>query len=91
MIKVGNYHPGRPNPNTPWVRLGTVKVFFSYTTPIAWDSEGTLYVNGNYYSSTTSKHLSILKRMYSNMMFYEVEQDFKEALEGRLTSEMRSM
>ena len=91
MIKVGNYHPGRANPNTPWVRIGLVKVFFSYTTAIAWDSEGTLFVNSNFYSSTTSKHLSILKRMYSSKTYYEVEQDFNEALDGRLISEMRSM
>ena len=91
MIKVGNYHHGRPNPNTPWVRIGQVKVFFSYTTPIAWESEGNLFVNGNFYSATTSNHLGILKRMYSAKTYYEVEQDFMEALEERLTSEMRSM
>ena len=91
MIKIGNYHPGRPNPNTPWVRIGRIKVFFSYTTAVAWDHDGALHINGNFYSSTTSKHLSILKRMYSSKHYYEVEQDFKEALEGSLISEMRSV
>lgn len=84
LPKIGNYHPGRPNPNCMWVRIGTVKIYYSYDTPIAWDSDGTLYINNSFYSSTTSKHLGFLRRMYSSKHYYPTEQDFMIALDGRL-------
>lgn len=37
---------------------------FSYGTIIAQRVNGTIYLNGTYYSNTTSRHLNLIKRSF---------------------------
>ena len=91
--KIGNYNPGRDSPNTVWLRIGRIKVFFSYQQAIAFQGvecgPNVLCVNERFYSATTSKHLVTLKRKYTYKNHFDMERDFMEALEKELNNELR--
>ena len=80
MISIGNYNPGRPSPDTVWVNVAGVTVYYSYQDPIAFTLGSRLMCNETVYSATTSKHLRILKQRFKEKTYYHVESDFKQHL-----------
>ena len=59
------------------VQGGTLRIYFSYETPIAFvSSSGKAYIAKNIWSRTTGKHLNMVKNIVSD----PEEIDFEELL-----------
>ena len=54
----GNYSSDNYGAHSLAVRMGGLTVYFSYKTPIAYETLGDLVCSENYWSSTTGKHLN---------------------------------
>lgn len=58
-VSLTNYH-GK-NANTRLVTIGSLDIYFSYETPIAFDSKSTgLVIRRNVWGPTTGKHLNAI-------------------------------
>lgn len=54
----GNYKSSNYGANALVFTIGTVKVYFSYKTPVAFSTNGNLVVRENEWGPTTGKHLN---------------------------------
>lgn len=62
-IKLFNYGLGysKPNPNTIGVDTGSLRLYFSYTTIVAFETPNSgLVISENVWSNTTGKHLNMI-------------------------------
>ena len=62
----------RKSANQTEVVIGTLKLYFSYDTPVAFAKNGRRYVSENVWSRTTGKYLNILEPDKSNRLEHSV-------------------
>lgn len=58
----GDYSSKNYGANTVYVSIGSLTLYFSYETCIAFETPGNLRVSENVWSNTTGKHLNMIDR-----------------------------
>lgn len=82
IIAIGNYGETKTSrPNTVYVKINNLKIYFSYEDIIAFSSNGILYVSENIWSKTTGKHINYIEPRRKNRLPYDI---FKEKLREAL-------
>ena len=70
------------NGNCQAVQIGSLTLYFSYDTVVAYDYNGRLVISENVWSTTTGKHLNFIDRDKDKRLPHNQFQDkLKEALD----------
>jgi len=77
----GNYSSGNYGINCLKVEIGSLILYFSYSTIIAFRNKGNLIISKNYWSTTTRKHLNWINTDKKIRIKRDI---FNEKLENKL-------
>ena len=78
----GNYSSSNYGAHTLEVSVGNLTIYFSYKTPVAFETPGHLVVSENVWGNTTGKHLNWINSDKSNRLDRgEFEKQLNEVME----------